>query len=40
MGQLLVALFVMLDPLVMGINGGEHQLHFKINPCKTHYRMT
>ncbi len=26
--------FVMLDALVMAINGGEHQLHFKINPFK------
>ncbi len=40
MGHLLVTLFAMLDPLVMAINGGEHQLHFKINPSKTHYHMT
>jgi hypothetical protein len=24
----------MLDALVTAINGGEHQLHFKINPYK------
>jgi len=28
-GHLLVTLFVLRDPLVMGINGGEHQLHLK-----------
>jgi hypothetical protein len=40
MGRLLVTFFFMLEPLVMVINGGEHQLHFKINPCKTQYHMT